>query len=333
VRIEQPQYDCSLDTLAPEAVPEAQREENQAAAIAHAREHYAASKDVVEAMLLQTLNLDTYKKEDKKEERKQEKYVEKKVDNKEELVKETPPSTAKEPYKEPKEPIEPLIESTTKPPKEPTVKESVIQESQRVIDKTIEPHAPKPIYQNTKPIEPPRQADTPKTDTDVSTHRYLQTLVKKMAEARGYTAVLEMQLPGGSGNVDVLLTKDNKTIAVEICVTTDPDWEMHNIQKCLTAQYDMVISLCGDPKQLEKIKKKCKAGISNFEQHPVQFFTPNALFAFLDTAATAAEPQEQIIKGYRVNVTYDSLSQEEMDRKRASVTKVVMDALRRQKRK
>jgi Helicase HerA, central domain/TraM recognition site of TraD and TraG len=334
IRIEQPQFDCSLDTLAPQAVPEAQREQNQAAAIAHAREHYAASKDAVEAMLLQTLNLDIHKKEEKKEDKKENRKVGKTENNKEELLQEKQqPPKAKETYTQREEPIEPLIESTTKPPKEPTIKESAIQEAQRVTDKATASPAPKPVYQKTKPIEPPRQADTLKTDTDISTHRYLQTLVKKMAEASGYTAVLEMQLPDGSGNVDVLLSKDNKTIAVEICVTTDPDWEMHNIQKCLTAQYDMVISLCGDPKQLDKIKKKCKAGISNFEQHPVQFFTPDALFAFLNTAVTSAEPQEQIIKGYRVNVTYDSLSQEEMDRKRASVTKVVMDALRRQKRK
>jgi hypothetical protein len=326
VRIEQPQYDCSLDTLAPEAVPEAQREENQAAAIAHAREHYAASKDVVEAMLLQTLNLDIHTKEEKKEDKKENRKVEKTENNKEELVQEKQqPSTANQKYKEPEESIE--------TPNEPTIKEPATQEAQRGTDKATASPAPKPVYQKTKPIEIPTQADTPKTDTDISTHRYLQTLVKKMAEASGYTAVLEMQVPDGGGNVDVLLSKDNKTIAVEICVTTDPDWEMHNIQKCLGAKYDMVISLSGDPKQLEKIKKKCKAGISNFEQHPVQFFTPDALFAFLDTAVTAAEPQEQIIKGYRVNVTYDSLSQEEMDRKRASVTKVVMDALRRQKRK
>jgi Type IV secretion-system coupling protein DNA-binding domain len=335
IRIEQPQFDCSLDTIAPEAVPEAQREENQAAAIAYAREHYAASKEAVEAMLLQTLNLDSYKKDGKKEEKKENRKVEKTENNKEELTQKTsPPPTAKELYPKPEESRTPPIELPKQPVvQEPVPKESPIQEPQKVTEKPIESPVPQPVYQKAKPIEPPRQADTPKTDTDVSTHRYLQTLVKKMAEDRGYTAVLEMQIPGGSGNVDVLLTKDNKTIAVEICVTTDPDWEMHNIQKCLTAKYDMVVSLCGDPRQLDKIKKKCKEGIPDLAKQPVQFFTPDALFAFLDTAVTAAEPQEQIIKGYRVNVTYDSLSQEEMDRKRASVTKVVMDALRRQKRK
>ena len=154
-----------------------------------------------------------------------------------------------------------------------------------------------------------------------------------MAEARGYTAVLEMQLPDGSGNVDVLLSKEGKTTAIEICVTTDHDWEMHNIAKCINAGYDTVITLSGDLKQLDKIKKKCKEGIPDFENKHVKFFIPDVLFVFLHTTNAIQEPQEQIIKGYRVNVTYDAVTPEEMDRKRASVAKIVMDSLRRQNKK
>ncbi len=284
VRIEQPQFDCSLDTIALEPVPAAQGESNKTAVIRYAREHYAASKEAVEQMLLESMNFHPEKEVQKKE-------------------------TIKE-----KISIVPPPNKVTNPPQEKPVE------------------IPKPIKEATKPIEIPKETTSSKTYKDVSTHRYLQTLVKKMAEDRGYTAVLEKQLPDGTGNVDVLLTKENNTIAVEISVTTDPDWEMHNIQKCLNAQYDTVVSLSGDPKQLEKIKKKCKEGIKEFENKPVQFFTPDALFVFLDTTVSAQVPEEQIIKGYRVNVTYDAVSQEEMDRKRASVAKVVMDSLRKQKK-
>jgi hypothetical protein len=160
----------------------------------------------------------------------------------------------------------------------------------------------------------------------------LQLLVKKMAEARGYTATLEMALLGGNGQVDIVLAKGGKRIAVEICNTTDADWEMHNISKCIEAKYDVVISLSGDPKQLEKIKKKCITGIANFDQHTVHFFTPDALFAFFDETVIEAIPTETIMKGYRVNVTYDSVTKEEMDRKRASVAQVVMNSLRKHKK-
>lgn len=284
VRIEQPQFDCSLDTIPLEPVPEAQGESNKEAVIEYSREHYATSKEAVEQMLLESMNLHP------------EKQVQKKETGKEKIQPVTPP------------------EKVTNPPAEKPIE---------II---------KPIKEITKPIEIPKETATPKSDKDVSTHRYLQTLVKKMAEDRGYTAVLEKQLPDGSGNVDVLLTKENNTIAVEISVTTDPDWEMHNIQKCINANYDTVVSLSGDPKQLEKIKKKCKEGIKDFENKSVQFFTPDALFVFLDSTVSAQVPEEQIIKGYRVNVTYDAVTQQEMDRKRASVAKVVMDSLRKKKK-
>lgn len=280
VRIEQPQYDCSMETIAPGKVSEGQRASNMASVISCTRKHYTVPREEVETMLAQTLNLEIPKEETKPE---------------------------------------PLKEKTPTPPPE---------------KKTAKPvEVIQPVKKEEPVIQIPKQEDEPKADRDVSTHRYLQTLLKKMAEARGYTAILEQQLPGGNGSVDVLLTKENKTLAVEICVTTDPDWEMHNIEKCIAANYDEVISVSGDPKQLDKIRKKCKEGIKDFESKPIKFYTPDALFSYLDTTTTVVtQPQEQIIKGYRVNVSYESITPEEMERKRASVAKVVMDSLRKRKK-
>lgn len=285
VRIEQPQYDCSLDTIALETISHEQTEANRAAVLTHTREHYTIPREEVEKLLIESLKLET-----SKEEIKQEIKIEQP---------QTPAQKEKQPAKEVVKPREQIA----------------------------------PVNSKTKLIETSKEEETPTTDKNVSTHRYLQTLVKKMAEARGYTAVLEMQLPDGGGNVDVLLSKEGKTIAVEICVTTDPDWEMHNIEKCINAHYDTVVSLSGDPKQLEKIKKKCKEGIPDFTNKPVHFFTPDTLFAFLDTIVVTEAPKEQIIKGYRVNVTYESITPEEMERKRASVARVVMNSLRKQNKK
>src|SRR5205085_2897851 len=89
---------------------------------------------------------------------------------------------------------------------------------------------------------PNQEVDTVIKRKEETQHRYLQTLIKKMAETRGYKATIEAQTPDGTGKVDVLLEKDTKTIACEICVTTDAAWELHNIQKCLAAGYSIVIS-------------------------------------------------------------------------------------------
>ena len=58
-----------------------------------------------------------------------------------------------------------------------------------------------------------------------SLHRKMQHLVKKIAEANGYTATIEAALPDGSGKVDVSLEKQHQRIACEISVTTSAAWE------------------------------------------------------------------------------------------------------------
>lgn len=199
------------------------------------------------------------------------------------------------------------------------------------VEESIEPLVT-PIEQ----ISRPKEVSQPLPKQEIvsnSVHRYLQSLVKKMAEQRGYIASIETQLSDGSGQVDVLLTKDRKTIAVEICNTTDASWEMHNILKCISAQYNTIVSLSGDSKQLEKIKKKCESDIPHFSQYNVRFFTPDALFVYLDeTVVTHQPPQENIIKGYRVNVSYGSKEQTDSDRKRNSVAQVVLNSIKKQRK-
>ena len=72
----------------------------------------------------------------------------------------------------------------------------------------------------------------------------LQALpIKKMAEARGYKATIEATTPDEQGRVDVSLEKNKKRIACEIGVTTTKAWEVHNIEKCLAAGYDVVVAV------------------------------------------------------------------------------------------
>ncbi|MBA4850467.1 type IV secretory system conjugative DNA transfer family protein [Emticicia sp. BO119] len=260
VRLEQPQYDCSLDTF---LLPHISDEE-KLAAIEYVQNH---SRNLYGTKRIEIENLTTIEK------------------------------TIISPL--PKKPQEPEIHL-----KEQFVSPLKIQES------------------------PQRQENVSN-----SVHRYLQSLVKKMAEQRGYIATIEAQLADGSGQIDVLLTKDKKTIAIEICNTTNPEWEMHNILKCMQAQYDMVISLSGDAKQLEKIKKKCESEVPDFSKYNIYFFTPDALFVYLDESVAAThQPQDNIIKGYRVNVSYGSSEQNDVQRKRNSVAQVVLNSIKKQQK-
>ncbi len=281
VRIEQPQYDCSVNTVLP-AVVDADTKENQTQNIINlSRTKYASTRAKVEEELFESLSLQL-QPQDK-------------------------------------------------------VKKPSVEEAPTVIIKPEEPVRLPQHEKEVSPIQPQLIAEEPGINLSeepeaTSTHIYLQALVKRMAEAKGYTATIEAQTPTGDGKVDVLLTKESKTIAVEICVTTEADWEMHNIVKCINAGYDTIVSLSGDLKQLEKIKTKCRTGITDFEAKDIKFFTPDVFFQYLESQHLGEVATESTIKGYRVNVTYDAVTQEEMKRKRASVTQVVMSSLKRKKK-
>lgn len=268
-RIEQPQYDCSLDTISLTEMSEEQISFNREAVVHHCRTRYATDRSIVEKTFFQSYNFD---------------------------------------------------EKSTPQDKDSQIGTAVPE---------------KPDWQK----ETSKESDKPEEETREyfrrdDTHTYYQALIKKLAEARGYVATVEMLLPDRSGKVDVLLEKEGKSIAVEISNTTDAEWEMHNISKCLNAQYTQVVCFSGDLKQLEKIKKKCMSGIGDFEKYTVFFYTLDQLVTLMDESVKE-QPQtdETYMKGYRVNVTYDDITKEEMERKRTSVSDVIRNTLRRKNTK
>ncbi len=166
---------------------------------------------------------------------------------------------------------------------------------------------------------------------DVSRHRYLQTLIKKMAEQRGYRAVIEEPTSDG-GRVDVGLERDGRRIACEISVTTGDVQELHNIEKCLRAGYDTIIVCSSEKKNLEAVKRLVTEKLPADEQSKVLFFEPEELFLFLDEQLAQEAGGEQRIKGYRVKVQYRAVSEADRKRKREAVAQVVGQALRRLKK-
>ena len=256
-RIEQPQFDCSLDTFLPIKVTDEVKNEILQQVIISTRQKYATPKIEIEKEFFESLNMQR---------------------------------AIQVPVKEELKPL-PII-------------------------KKVEPVE---ILEEIKEIESPK---------DLSVHRYLQTLVKKMAEQRGYIATIEVQVPNGS--VDVILSKEGKTIAVEISNTTEANWEVHNILKCIEAKFDTIVSLSGDPKQLDRIKKKCEVEIPDFINQNILFFTPDALFTYLDNSNLQnISPKENVMKGYRVNVSYDAIAHEDMEKKRISIANVIISSLKK----
>ena len=164
-----------------------------------------------------------------------------------------------------------------------------------------------------------------------SQHRYLQTLIKRMAEQKGFKAVIEQPTSDGQGRVDVSLERDKKKIACEISVTTTDEQELSNIEKCLASGYEKVILCSPEKKSLEKIRTLASCRLKATDQEKVFFFQPDELFFYLEREAASWARKEERIKGYRVKVQYQPVMDNEKKAKREAVGQVILHALRRMK--
>jgi len=116
-------------------------------------------------------------------------------------------------------------------------------------------------------------------------HKYLQDLIKRWAEGKGYRTTIEKQILDGLGSVDVALEKEGCSIACEISISTTVEHETDNIQKCLAAGFTHVALVSSDKKVLNKASKSVSAALNQAQIKQVRFLTPEELFAFIESLA------------------------------------------------
>lgn len=159
-------------------------------------------------------------------------------------------------------------------------------------------------------------------------HRYLQTLIKKLAENLGYRAVIEESTPDG-GKVDISLQIGKKRIACEVSVTTKGEQELGNIRKCLTAGYDKVIVCSPDKTALAKLKKLAGEKIEAEQQPKLLFLEPQELVFHLEQEATVLADAGDRVKGWAVKVQYKPGDADDQRDKREALNKVILEAFQR----
>jgi hypothetical protein len=163
-------------------------------------------------------------------------------------------------------------------------------------------------------------------------HRYLQTLIKKYAEARGYKASIEMLTPDGKGSVDVSLERDTHRIAIEVSVTTEATWELHNIEKCITAGYDAVFVCSTEAKTRKELSQKVQEAYTSPVIDRIKIVEPDELLRLLDASMEKQAVAETTMKGYRINVQYEDLGNDAMQQKRQAISKLIFDAMKKKKK-
>ncbi len=163
-------------------------------------------------------------------------------------------------------------------------------------------------------------------------HKYLQQLIKRLAEDKGFKVTIEQPVLGGTGSVDVSLEKGEKKIACEISVTSTEEYELKNIQKCLAAGYATVILLSSDRRVLNKIKKLAASQLEEGTLASVLFLLPEEFVSFLEESASADVTREDLVRGYKVKVQYKGVGETEKQSRKQAISQVIMQALRRMKK-
>ena len=150
-------------------------------------------------------------------------------------------------------------------------------------------------------------------------HRYLQNLVKRLGQDRGYSTVIEKQILGGKGSVDVSLERKDRKIACEISIRSTTDQEIGNIQKCLAGGYDQVVAISPERRTLGKIRKAVADTFDVDTRKKILFCTPEEFIAFLEQSDAEVASGEKRIGKYKVKAQYKAVSAKETKERRRAV--------------
>lgn len=177
------------------------------------------------------------------------------------------------------------------------------------------------------PVEPGPKAATPPRELGKggSQHRYVQHLVKGLAEERGFRAIIEEPVEGGQ--IDVALHRDGLSVACEISITSTAPYEAKNLAKCVQGGFTRVFAIAADEKRLKAIRAAASTRLSEDELACVMFLTPMMVGDALDALAPPSE-ETSVVRGYRVKVSRTVIGAEEAGDRRAAVARVIAQSLR-----
>lgn len=186
-----------------------------------------------------------------------------------------------------------------------------------------------PLMENVPQVSPESPLPSGKAS---SQHRYLQSLVKKMAENKGFLVHLEKEVFGGAGKIDAVLEREEKKFAVEISVTNDPNYELQNIQKCLSAGFVQTILISADRRHLEKIKQKAEGELPENEFEKLLFFSPEEFHLWLENLPKNAEEKNTKIKGFKVKVKLNPVEEKSRSSRQKAINEIVFGGLKKIKK-
>jgi hypothetical protein len=162
-------------------------------------------------------------------------------------------------------------------------------------------------------------------------HKYLQHLIKQLAEERKFRASIEETILDGAGRVDVSLIRGERRIACEISVTTNQDHELGNIEKCLAAGYTEIVLVGSNERHIKSLAKFIEENLDESKRDKVRYVVPEEMMGYLDSVGEPPEPTEQMVRGYKVRTVQQVVDPKEADSRRKAIAEVIARSLKRSK--
>jgi hypothetical protein len=163
---------------------------------------------------------------------------------------------------------------------------------------------------------PPK--DIPSSGRGGRQHKYLQHLIKQLAEERSFRTTIEESILNGAGRVDVSLVRDKLRVACQVSVTTTKDWELGGIEKCLAAGYTEVVLVGGTKQHTKKLAKFVEENLDPKDQGRVRYIISEGIIEFLDSFGKFT-PTEQTVRGYKVRTVQQVTDPDDAEARKKAV--------------
>ena len=117
-------------------------------------------------------------------------------------------------------------------------------------------------------------------------------------------------------------------IACEVSVTSTRDQEFGNIEKCLAAGFDRVMLVTSQRRHCNTIKKFVLPHQKPDANERVYFLLQEKFMDCLSGFAVTQATSEETVRGNKVKVTHQVLSEHEAHERRRAITKVIARSLK-----
>lgn len=224
-------------------------------------------------------------------------------------------------------------------------KETPVREPTELVAQEPEPSVPEPPHVMVPlPSQPGREtsretkkatkaktkkAGVPEGGRGGQEHKYLQHLIKQLAEGRGFRASIEESILEGGGRVDVALFRGEERIAFEISVTTYKDHELGNVEKCLAAGYAQIVMVGSTERHVKSLGKFIEENLEEKDQGKVRYIVPENLVEYLDSLGEPPKSSEQTVRGYKVRTVERVVDPQEAAARRQAIAGVIARSLKR----